>query len=63
MRITTVIETNSSDFDSKINELLRHGWELHGTPTAQTVAQQDTWDGRLRCWKETTYSQVLKINN
>ena len=59
-QIRVVSCENSRDFQQKVNALLAEGWRLHGEASIQTVSQQDNWDGRLRCWKETTYSQVLR---
>jgi hypothetical protein len=60
MKIKTVTAGNREDFDEGVNSLLGEGWQLHGQPNITSVAQQDTWDGKLRCWKETIYIQVLK---
>jgi hypothetical protein len=60
MQIKTVSSSNSDSFEREVNKLLAEGWELHGNPNIQTVAQQDTWDGRLRAWSTTMFSQVLK---
>jgi hypothetical protein len=64
MKITTVSETSSKMFDAKVNQLLQQGWELHGPPTTQTVAEQHQWDGGdINSHAITTYTQVLKTNN
>lgn len=64
MKITTVSEHNPSVFDKKVNQLLQEGWELHGNPTTQTVAEQHQWDGGdINSHSVTTYTQVLKRNS
>lgn len=63
MRITTVSEHDSKTFDAKVNQLLKQGWELHGPPTTQTVAEQHQWDGGdINSISVTTFTQVLKSN-
>mgnify|MGYP005998830237 CR=1 FL=1 len=59
MEITTVTKEHSEDFTNAINKLLKENWNLHGEPNIQTTSHQDTWDGRLRTWSKTTYTQVL----
>lgn len=61
MRITTVQESNSNDFDKKVNALMKLGWKLHGNPSVQTVAELNTWDGKSYSIAKTIFAQVMVI--
>ena len=60
MRLKVITSNSSKDFEDDSNKLLNEGWELHGYPSIITTSHQDMWDGRLRSWSKTTYSQAFK---
>ena len=61
MEIKVITETNPVIFEKIINNLLKDGWELHGTPAIETTTKE-CWGHFKKLGEDiiTTYSQILR---